>query len=425
MKKTLLSVLWRTMLLTGAAALAWNIVKVNMADYFIESASKGDAQALDLAIQWDASHPRAQALYGARLLESGNEKEAEGYLVSAIEANPADARPLMLLAEMRRRSGQENIGDQMVETADRLMPVDAAVQRLIAAYWYERGQLDRVVQHLSITLSADASYSKALFPIFLEIAENPGTRQLFKPLTDKPPVWWEGFAFYVTRNAKNIDTLRTLARMRSQSDSVVISVRARNAYIDRLKKEGFLSEAYLLWVRGLDSDQRQLLGYLYNGDFEQEFSQSGFGWYAGVPKNKGIVISTAKTYGIEGKQALYVSFSGKRFKFNHLKQSLFLSPGKYRFSGRVRVDQLRARKGLQWVASCTEGSGGVLGESARFLGKADWRSFDFEINVPRECKGQTLRLQSVGSREVDHELAGDVWFDDLRIRLQRSLSESG
>jgi len=37
------------------------------------------------------------------------------------------------------------------------------------------------------------------------------------------------------------------------------------------------------------------------------------------------------------------------------------------------------------------------------------------VTVPADCPGQILRLHSAGNREVDHELNGGIWFDDLRL----------
>ena len=418
-----LILLRRTALLGLAGVVAWAAVTINMADHYVDLAfkNKGDSDALDRALAWDPSHPRALTLLGSQMLEAGQDEQAAVYFQSAIMEHPADATPLILLAEIRRRNGDIETADEMAEIANRLMPVDAAIQKLIAVYWYKRGNLDRVVPHLSTALSSDFGNRDELFPIFLEIAENPGARGALSPITENPPKWWDSFASYAKRTAEDIDSLRVIAGMRKRSGSP-ISDRERNAYINRLKKEGMLAEAYLLWINGLTAPQRQSLAYLYNGGFEQEFSNSGFGWYSRPPKNSRIVVSTATTYGITGDQALYLSFGGKRVKFHHLNQSLYLNPGKYYFSGQVRPDKLVARRGLQWIIYCNVGAKGVLGKSELFKGASDWRSFEFEIIVPPECDGQFLRLHSAGNRDVDHEIKGEIWFDELRIRLQTPLS---
>lgn len=419
MKNRLFIILWRIALLLLAVVVMWSIISVNTTEVLITRVADGDPDALDQAIVWGPTHPRVQALQAGRLIESGLPEQAEPLLVASVMGNPADAKPLMLLAEIRRQAGDLARADQMAETADRLMPVDARTQRLIASYWYERGRLDLAVPHLSVALSSEPAYRDELFPIFLQIAETRGANQTLKPIAEDPPKWWDSFAAYAIRNTENLDSLRALAQMRRDSKIAPITDIERNAYINRLKKDGLISEAYLLWVSGLDSEQKQALGYLYNGGFELPFSNTGFGWYAGVPRNSGVVISTATTYGIVGKKALYLSFRGKRIRFSHLRQSLRLEPGVYRFSGRVRPDKLRARKGLQWLVSCAEGASGTLGQSTNFLGTSDWREFEFDIQVPTECVGQLLQLRSIGNRDVDHELNGEIWFDDLRIHLQR------
>ena len=98
---------------------------------------------------------------------------------------------------------------------------------------------------------------------------------------------------------------------------------------------------------------------------------------------------------------------------------LFLAPGDYVLSGRVRPDKLQARRGLQWRVHCSAGPSVVLGQSGEFAGTGDWREFSFPVSVPPECNGQVLRLFSVGQRDVDHELSGAIWFDDLALELQR------
>jgi hypothetical protein len=114
-----------------------------------------------------------------------------------------------------------------------------------------------------------------------------------------------------------------------------------------------------------------------------------------------------------------VSLEGRRVRFKHLWQNLFLAPGRYRLSGLARPDQLKARRGLQWQVQCAAGSNGVLGKSEEFAGSGDWRDFNFQIDVPGNCTGQILRLLSLGKRDLDHELAGAIWFDGMRIERIR------
>ena len=88
-------------------------------------------------------------------------------------------------------------------------------------------------------------------------------------------------------------------------------------------------------------------------------------------------------------------------------------------TGRVRPDNLKARRGLQWRVDCNAGASGTLGNSDTFAGSGDWRAFAFDITVPADCIGQVLSLRSVGARDVDHEIEGVLWVDALRIERKR------
>lgn len=424
MKQLLEGNIWRVILTIGALFIGWQIITINLADHYIDELTiNKDETALDSALFWDSGHPLALAIKAERLIELGENEQAERILKQAVKGNPADARPLVLLAGIYKSRGEIEISDQMAETANVLMPVNYQVQKSLAAYWESRSNFEKAIAHLSTALAANRELREELYPIFLKIAENQDTRSLLAPITSEPPEWWEGFFRYATRNTEDIDTLRSLAGMRKDSETYPVTEHERRDYIARFRKEELIAEAYMAWVGGLDKDAREALGYIYNGNFERDIANTGFGWYAYPPKNSGIIISTAKTYGIEGEKALYISFKGKRVHFHDLYQHLFLDHGTYRLSGKVRLDKLKARKGLQWQVVCSAGAEGRLGESEKFLGSGDWRKFEFELVVPIECKGQILQLYSVGNRSVDYEIRGEIWFDDLHIQLTRQIAE--
>ena len=419
MKVNIKLVVWRVLLVCLALFMARLALVIFMSDHYMEQYRDGDDSALDTALWWDSSNPRALLAKGGQLFEAERYDEAEPLLVQAVKANPADARALVFLAEMRRREGELALADQMMETADRLEPVDSDVQIALAQYWARREIIPNIVPHMSKALSGDAAIRQDNYPFLLLLADSSEYRHLLQPITDEPPNWWPAFFSYALREAVSIDTPRQLMNMRQASPTHALTDAERAAYIARLRTAGLVGEAYLQWVNSLDADTIGSLGYLFNGTFEKEFSNVGFGWFVNPPRNSGIRITTSNTYGVGDKEALSLRFSGKRVRFNHMYQHLYLGPGNYVLTGRARPDKLKARRGLQWYVYCGVGASGTLGESELFVGTGDWRSFEFNIDVPDDCTGQILRLRSAGSRDVDHELDGGMWFDDMRIALER------
>ena len=412
-------VLKRIGLAVIAVVVSWQILAVNLSDYFVEDASYGNPEALQTALWWDQHHPVALAQLGADAIRQEQPAAALALLRAAIASNPADARPQMDVAALYAVDGEVEQGDRLATAANTLMPVQYAAQLDLALYWSAREDVEQAVQHLAIALvGGRGRLREAYFPQLLAVAAQEQGRGALLPITENPTLypWWEAFFRYAARDAQDVATVTALVDMREASAQVPLSARERDLYIGRLRKDDLIAEAYLYWVNGLDKKDLQYLGYLFDGGFEREIvNKTGFEWAAYPPRNSGIRITSGDTYGVEGGTALRASFSGKRIRFRHLSQNLYLDQGTYVLTGRVRPDNLKARRGLQWRVDCNAGASGTLGNSDTFAGSGDWRAFAFDITVPADCVGQVLSLRSVGARDVDHEIEGTLWVDALRI----------
>lgn len=428
--------------------LAWQIISLHMANHFTRAAQLGDAAAIDSALWWDAGHPLALELKARGLLrdldalaaaeagvldENGAALQApapfnrpvalaelDALLRAALAADPARGNLLALLALSAQHRGTADAA--AASLADRLAPVHPRVQRNLARYYLLQEDLAPAVIHLARAMVGDPADARDYYPLLMQVAADPAAREVLSAIASdpRPFPWWNGFFAHVAANAGDLDALRALVQLREASTALPLQEYERNLYINRLRREGRVAEAYLHWVNGLGKAQLGRLGYLYDGSFEEPFANdSGFGWVAQPPRNSGVRITRGDTYGATGDLALRVAFGGKRVRFSHLYQQVFLGAGRYEVSGRVRPDQLRARRGLQWRVYCSAGASGLLGESDLIAGTGDWREFRFPVTVPPDCSGQILRLYSAGNRDVDHELEGTVWFDDLQITLTR------
>ncbi|QFU74628.1 hypothetical protein EY643_02580 [Halioglobus maricola] len=420
--------LWRAALVAAGLLLAWQVTSLHMANYFAGKAADGEPAAADSALWWDASEPRASELK-ARFVErnAGDElspaalEEISALLRVAIANDPARGSAVSHLALTQQDRGVGQAA-QLAALADSLAPVEPRNQRNLARFAFEADDLQGAVVHTARAMVGAPESASRFFPLLMDVAAAPQAREVLMAIARDPTPfpWWNAFFAHVAGNAEDLDALRALVQLREQSVALPLQEYERNLYINRLRKEGLVAEAYMHWVNGLSKAQLSTLGYLYDGSFEQPFANdSGFGWVARPPRNSGIRITRGDTYGASGDQALRVSFRGKRVRFSHLYQQVFLPAGDFILSGQVRPDQLEARRGLQWRLYCSAGSSGLLGESELIVGTGDWREFEFSAAVPPECSGQILKLYSAGNRDVDHELKGTVWFDDMQIRVSK------
>ena len=376
----------RGLLLLLALFLAWQVISLQMANHFARSADLGQGEAAATALWWDASQPRALELEARRILADADEQtlsqlapQAERLLQQAVAAEPARGNNLALLALINQQADDEAAAAQAA-LADQLAPVHPRVQRNLARYYLLEETLGQAVIHVARAMVGKPQLAAGYYPLLMDLAADPEAREVLLAIAEdpKPFPWWNGFFRHVASNAEELDALRSLVALREASVAAPLTEYERNLYINRLRKEGLVAEAYLHWVNGLSKEQLRSLGYLYDGGFDQPFANdSGFGWVARPPRNSGIRISRGDTYGASNDQALRLAFRGKRVRFSHVYQQVFLAPGNYTVSGRVRPDQLRARRGLQWRMYCSAGASATLGQSELLVGTGDWRSFEF------------------------------------------------
>ncbi len=112
-----------------------------------------------------------------------------------------------------------------------------------------------------------------------------------------------------------------------------------------------------------------------------------------------------------------MAFSDGRVKFPVVSQVLILPPGRYRLEGKLR-GAITGKRGLRWQLICTASARRVLGETEMLVGKTDqWRVFSFYAEIPSadDCRGQTLRLFHDARSASEELIAGEIWFNDLRL----------
>lgn len=389
--------------------LAWRIVVVNMADHYAQDENPALAAQ---ALEWDPRHPGALYTLGASLATTDPQK-ARAYLEDAIRHNPTEGRAYAVLARIHEAAGDLPRAERAMAAAATLSPRRTDVQAEVAGFWMRRGDVARAMPHWNVVLTWRRELWPQLFPAMLQLAENPQTRNAFAPLLAQEVNWWPHFFAHAAAKAADLDTVRALHAMQSSGPNEATAV-ALKAYLERLQREGYWTEAYLVWLNQLRPEQLGNVGNLYNGGFEEPLTNMGFDW---VSQRAGqVLVETASTYGTTGARALHVVFRGPRVRYRHLGQYLLLPPGQYTFRGRARPDSLETTGGVQWVVQCFGQEAPPLAASERFAGTDQWRHFSFLFTIPDEnCPVQLVRLELTGRANLDFDAKGGIWFDDLAV----------
>ena len=421
-------VVWRVLVIAVMLALFSRAVQLHMSDYFVLLAQMGNKDAHERALDWDAGNAVALRISGRRALPAlDGDVPAEAVrpsleqFVAALRASPLEVRAMARLGATTALSEANlSFAERLSSVAERLAPVMPQVQAQLVLRSLAQSDFDSAVAQMARAMAGDGTLKSGYFPLLMEMLQGNVGEDALETIARDPRAysWWQGFFRFVSKEDQTLTALRRLVAMRVASPVWPLQPEESGYYLSRLRAEGLVTEAYLHWVNNLSEAELKRLGYLYDGGFNLRFDNApGFGWQARIDRRTGVIISRSETFGSSDDASLRVSFSGKRVRFNHVYQELALPAGKFRVSGRVRPDQLEGRKGVKWRLFCTVGGSQTLAETEAYLGNGEWRSFWFDVDVPPECTGQTLRLESAGDREVDHELTGTVWFDDMIIGL--------
>jgi len=360
---------------------------------------------------------RAQAAAGALSGPVGQETASRQHLAR----NPADANALLALALALERQGRRDDASAAIRATLGLAPADPQVLIRIAGYFLRSG--DEAQALATFKRAADAAPgdpNDVVARALLAGLDTGRHREFFDGIARANPVWWPGFFRLACAQAADAGTVAAVLAVRAQAS--VASSEEWRCVIERLQREGQWARAHQLWLNSLPLDQRQRIGYVFNGGFEWPISGIGFDWI--VPAQDGVVVSTERSDGTTGQRALSVAFADKRFGEPPIHQHLLLVPGRHRLEGRSRTE-LESRLGLQWGVYCEDGRGRAprqLARSERLAGSAEWKAFRVDFLVPGDCPVQRLRLElanpgtgAITPAPSAARIKGTVWFDDLRI----------
>jgi len=389
--------------------LASRIVNLNMAEVIFTKNTSQDTN-IDDVLHWNNQHSEA-------LLKSMLNKQDVAFDIKLayqlLNAMPYDARLYAILARKYTRYESYAITSESMRMAALMAPQRTDILLEAASFCLEHGDIAQGLEYIDRALSKDTRSYELLFPVLLQILEQPQSSVLIEGMLRLERAWKVPFFVYALGHTKNFGLIRAVVghHESSQADT---SPRLRDALVRRLQKENLWDEAYFEWLNDLSDEQMRHTGYVFNGGFEVSPSAGGFDWI--ITKAPGVDAGIYAALGVRDSSALSVRFLGLKTPFRHVLQYMVLSSGTYSLTGKLRLDDLKAFMGVRWDVTCLEG-GHTLGATDAFMGQSDWQGFEAKFSVPDAgCSVQVLRLELVGKAALDFQATGGVFFDEINIK---------
>ena len=337
-------------------------------------------------------------------------------LGARLRENPTDVPALLALAMRSGREGHSTRAAAQLAAARRIAPREQAVLEMQVTALAQQGRVDEAARILSgITSSFDAH--ARTFPVFARLLEARHPEFLALAASNPP---WLGH-FILDQCGRNADPrlLAPLLQARPRPDPGVLPPE-HECVIEHLRAAGEWATAYQLWLNVLPPAWLANVGFVFNGSFQRTPSGSGFDWRPNraPERESGHAVEFAASRDAADGRVLRVAYNGKRQSSAAIREYLAAPPGRYRLTGRARIDAMNSARGVQWTVRCG-GDGRLIAASERFLGSRPWGEFGFDVDIPGECEGQALQLEAVGAEQGTTFLSGVVWFDDLALGARR------
>ena len=174
-------------------------------------------------------------------------------------------------------------------------------------------------------------------------------------------------------------------------------------YINYLLHNNEFDHAVNAWSSSFKKDD----ALIYNGNFEEPITGSGFGWR--ITKGKGI---SSKQAGYSG--GIKISLDGSENISFQLVQTIPLPPGEYEFSSSVETDELTTDQRPFWMITGYQCQG-LKVEDEMVPRTHHPETYIIPFTVPHTCKAIQIALHRNKSFFIDNKISGKVTVGKLAL----------
>jgi hypothetical protein len=334
-------------------------------------------------------------------LSSDEIAKATAEAKQAVRQSPLSAVGLRVLAQTFQLNGDEERASRLMRLAGERNLRDTSTQLWLFHESLAAKRYDDAFSRADLLLRRHAELEPSLFPQMVGALDQPAARTALLGRLRHGPNWRGDFLTSQTQTDSQAELLHWLLNSLRASPHPPTPAEAgaiAHGFVSRENWRG----ARDVW-KLLDQKDAALL---YDGDFEQPPREPPFGWQ--------FVDSDGSVGSVEtlpaGGHGLFAEFPlGRATQL--AQQLLVLDPGRYRFTGRIKIEKPPAGGIFRWTITCAGARAPLL--SSDFGQQMDWRRFQVDFEAPpSDCPVQWLQLSATGGEGYS---PASAMFDDLKI----------
>lgn len=322
---------------------------------------------------------------------------------------PVDGSAYRVLAQLASQAGLGPQALQDYRIAVARWPRDRIARAALAEQAFAEGDLDTGLTHLDALLRvAPASRQPVLALLMPSLGEARLRDGLVARLAADAP--WRG-ALPAALTANGTDPAQAealLAALAARQPLSATEMQARMVVLDRL---GRAAQARQVWLAALPAADRAVAAQVFDGGFERSGVEGGYAWQFKVPAGVSLGYDPQQPYA--GQSSLAIDFGGRAVQFSGVRQSLALSPGRYRLQ-LVARNQVQSTRPFLWRLACNGQPIAPLVQ-LEVPASAQWQPLATEFDVPTTCTAQTLQLLHTARSLSERQIRGSLAFDAMAI----------
>ncbi|PSJ61508.1 hypothetical protein C7I85_10690 [Mesorhizobium soli] len=330
---------------------------------------------------------------------------------SGLAISPVDSRFHSLLGEVRLRMGKKEEADRLFRQAHLLSrtEIDALQHLMVRAI--DTGDYAGAVGHIDVLLRRWPKRAGAWTSLLPRLLSDHGAYEaMVEPMREGAP--WRGRILYaLARQEEGLGIAYRLLLDLADSDHP-----PERSEIEAVSR-GFIAakryeEAYRLFRFTLPPGEHDQGGFVYNASFQPASATSPFAWQ--YRNTRAAEISLTDEAPLAGATVRFLNAPARDIV---LRQTLLLSPGRYRLLAKVDASNLRAPRSLYWRVGCLNPKRELLRLP---VPEGSYRDQNFEASfVVDGCALQQIGLATdVISESWQNRYSGQVRFHSLRIEKE-------
>jgi hypothetical protein len=406
----------------AAAFAAWTLLALGMPTALNESAPfaaaallGGDAETR-LAIA-RALEPPAAPESAIAPLDKQQAGETRATALAALAAAPLSAEAVRQIARALQQDGRTEAAIPLVRESFRRFFRQPDIDAQLLLESLKQNDFEGVVTYADAVIRTSPQFLPAMLPVLIAIGDQPASRPALIGTMRLNPPWRADFLAEYGKSPRTEDAFLDIYQALKGTPAALTPDEVRPFLFDLVNRDQ-ADKALTIWLGTLSEETLAKLPLLYNGGFDLPVNDSPFNWYMWTPDAAAVRI--AAPLDDPTNNALVVEFAGRRGAFYNVEQTLALTPGRYRVTGRFRSADFQNARGLVWRVYCGAKNARLIAESSRLTGEGvGWRSFQLAFETPTACPIQVLRLELAARIPAEQIATGSAWFDDLAIEKAR------